>query len=118
VDVRRCLCSSSAVAAAALARRRRCPLPAAAGPRPLPPRARPAPPAPAPAAQERNSRGCGKDHRLLERSVFSDRMVFVRAVVDAQWMTPMELAIYDSWFAPLVEQLGCLVGQHHGAAAA
>lgn len=42
--------------------------------------------------------------------MFSDRMVFVRAVVDAQWMTPMELAIYDSWFTPLVEQLGCLVG--------
>ncbi len=41
--------------------------------------------------------------------MFSDRMVFVRAVVDAQWMSPLELAIYDSWFAPIVEQLGCLV---------
>ena len=39
--------------------------------------------------------------RLLERSVFSDRMVFVRAVHEARWMDDMELAVYDSWCAPV-----------------
>ena len=33
--------------------------------------------------------------------MFSDRMVFVRAVHEARWMDDMELAVYDSWCAPL-----------------
>jgi deoxyadenosine/deoxycytidine kinase len=38
-------------------------------------------------------------NRLLERSIFSDRMVFVRAVHAAKYMNDTELAIYDSWWA-------------------
>jgi len=45
----------------------------------------------------------------MERSVFSDRMVFVRAVHEAKWMNGMELSIYDSWFDPVVSVLPGLV---------
>ena len=45
----------------------------------------------------RRSEGCTAPLRLLERSVFSDRMVFVRAVHEAKWLSEMELSIYDSW---------------------
>lgn len=38
----------------------------------------------------------------MERSVFSDRMVFVRAVHEAKFMSDMEISIYDSWFDPIV----------------
>ena len=38
--------------------------------------------------------------------MFSDRMVFVRAVHEARWMDDMELAVYDSWCAlKLLQQL-------------
>ncbi|KAF2589478.1 hypothetical protein F2Q70_00040783 [Brassica cretica] len=36
----------------------------------------------------------------MERSVFSDRMVFVRAVHEAKWMNEMEISIYDCWASP------------------
>ena len=48
-------------------------------------------------AQAQDSEKCAAPLRLLERSVFSDRMVFVRAVHEAKWLSPMELSIYDSW---------------------
>ncbi|XP_020102776.1 uncharacterized protein LOC109720227 [Ananas comosus] len=57
--------------------------------------------------QERESAGGVKPLRLMERSVFSDRMVFVRAVYEANWMNEMEISIYDSWFDPVVS---CLPG--------
>ncbi|XP_057468996.1 uncharacterized protein LOC130758176 [Actinidia eriantha] len=57
--------------------------------------------------QERESSGGLKPLRLMERSVFSDRMVFVRAVHEANWMNEMEISIYDSWFDPVVS---CLPG--------
>ncbi|XP_028796991.1 uncharacterized protein LOC114752402 [Neltuma alba] len=57
--------------------------------------------------QERESSGGMKPLRLMERSVFSDRMVFVRAVHEAKWMNEMEISIYDSWFDPVVS---CLPG--------
>jgi deoxyadenosine/deoxycytidine kinase len=44
-----------------------------------------------------------KPVRLMERSVFSDRMVFVRAVRESGWMGDVELAVYDSWFGPILE---------------
>ena len=47
--------------------------------------------------------------RLLERSVFSDRMVFVRAVHEAKWMSELELAVYESWFAPVVSAMPGLI---------
>ncbi|KAK4803924.1 hypothetical protein SAY86_003741 [Trapa natans] len=57
--------------------------------------------------QERESSGGLKPLRLMERSVFTDRMVFVRAVHEAKWMNEMEISIYDSWFDPVVS---CLPG--------
>ncbi|KAL4297553.1 hypothetical protein GQ457_12G013040 [Hibiscus cannabinus] len=57
--------------------------------------------------QERESCGGLKPLRLIERSIFSDRMVFVRAVHEANWMNEMEISIYDSWFDPVVS---CLPG--------
>ncbi|KAG9444161.1 hypothetical protein H6P81_015501 [Aristolochia fimbriata] len=59
--------------------------------------------------QERESAGGVKPLRLMERSVFSDRMVFVRAVHEAKWMNEMEISIYDSWFDPVVSVLPGLV---------
>ena len=35
--------------------------------------------------------------RLLERSVWSDRMVFVKAVSESGWMSPLEQSVYNSW---------------------
>jgi deoxyadenosine/deoxycytidine kinase len=35
--------------------------------------------------------------RVLERSIFSDRMVFVRAMHEAGHMGDLELSVYDSW---------------------
>ncbi len=40
---------------------------------------------------------------MLERSVFSDRHVFVRAVHENAWLSEAELQIYDSWFHPFIE---------------
>lgn len=59
--------------------------------------------------QERDSAAGIKPLRLMERSVFSDRMVFVRAVHEANWMNEMEISIYDSWFDPVVSCLPGLV---------
>ncbi|KAG7589831.1 P-loop containing nucleoside triphosphate hydrolase [Arabidopsis suecica] len=59
--------------------------------------------------QEKESASGVKPLRLMERSVFSDRMVFVRAVHEAKWMNEMEISIYDSWFDPVVSSLPGLV---------
>ncbi|KAK9134853.1 hypothetical protein Syun_014183 [Stephania yunnanensis] len=59
--------------------------------------------------QERESAAGIKPLRLMERSVFSDRMVFVRAVHEANWMNEMEISIYDSWFDPVVSSLPGLI---------
>ncbi|KAG2313143.1 hypothetical protein Bca4012_027719 [Brassica carinata] len=59
--------------------------------------------------QEKESASGVKPLRLMERSVFSDRMVFVRAVHEAKWMNEMEISIYDSWFDPVVSALPGLV---------
>ncbi|KAF8098107.1 hypothetical protein N665_0273s0008 [Sinapis alba] len=59
--------------------------------------------------QEKESASGIKPLRLMERSVFSDRMVFVRAVHEAKWMNEMEISIYDSWFDPVVSALPGLV---------
>ncbi|KAG8389678.1 hypothetical protein BUALT_Bualt01G0003800 [Buddleja alternifolia] len=59
--------------------------------------------------QERESSGGIKPLRLMERSVFTDRMVFVRAVHEAKWMSEMEISIYDSWFDPVVSSLPGLI---------
>ncbi|EYU28229.1 hypothetical protein ABFS82_14G319600 [Erythranthe guttata] len=59
--------------------------------------------------QERESSAGIKPLRLMERSVFSDRMVFVRAVHEAKWMNEMEISIYDSWFDPVISSLPGLI---------
>ena len=59
--------------------------------------------------QEARSRSGGAPLRLMERSVFSDRMVFVRAVSEARWMSDIELDIYDAWYGPVVAALPALV---------
>lgn len=59
--------------------------------------------------QEKESSGGIKPLRLMERSVFSDRMVFVRSVHEAKWMSEMEISIYDSWFDPVVSSLPGLI---------
>uniref|UniRef100_A0A0E0LJ30 Deoxynucleoside kinase domain-containing protein n=1 Tax=Oryza punctata TaxID=4537 RepID=A0A0E0LJ30_ORYPU len=59
--------------------------------------------------QEKESSSGIKPLRLMERSIFSDRMVFVRAVHEANWMNGMELSIYDSWFDPVLSSLPGLV---------
>lgn len=59
--------------------------------------------------QEKESAGGIKPLRLMERSIFSDRMVFVRAVHEANWMNGMELSIYDSWFDPVLSSLPGLI---------
>lgn len=38
-------------------------------------------------------------YRLLERSIFCDRMVFVESLKDSNILSEMELSIYDSWCA-------------------
>ncbi|KAG2450901.1 hypothetical protein HYH02_004733 [Chlamydomonas schloesseri] len=59
--------------------------------------------------QERTTYGSTTKARLLERSVFSDRMVFVRAVHASKDLADHELAIYDAWFGPILSSLPTLV---------
>lgn len=59
--------------------------------------------------QERHSAHIRQPVRLMERSVFSDRMVFVRAVRESGWMGDVELAVYDSWFDPILDTTPSLV---------
>eukprot|EP00898_Chlorokybus_atmophyticus_P000451 jgi/Chlat1/1406/Chrsp12S01977 len=61
------------------------------------------------AMQNQNTQAGPKPLRLMERSIFSDRMVFVRAVHEAKWMSDMEISIYDSWFDPMISALPGLV---------
>ncbi|KAH7425400.1 hypothetical protein KP509_11G052300 [Ceratopteris richardii] len=58
--------------------------------------------------EQETSRGI-KPLRLMERSIFSDRLVFVRAVHEAKWMSELELRIYESWFDPFISALPGLV---------
>lgn len=58
--------------------------------------------------EQETSKGM-KPLRLMERSIFSDRLVFVRAVHEAKWMSELELRIYESWFDPFISALPGLV---------
>lgn len=53
--------------------------------------------------QEKNSRATNKEFRLLERSVFSDRMVFVRTIYESKWIDDKQLAVYDRGFSLFVD---------------
>eukprot|EP00210_Caulerpa_lentillifera_P005588 g5345.t1 len=59
--------------------------------------------------QNRSTFDGEKPLRIMERSVFSDRLVFVRAVHEAQWMDDMQLQLYDSWFNPLIKEVPGLI---------
>lgn len=65
--------------------------------------------------QERETQLGDRPFRLLERSVFSDRMVFVRAVHEAKWMSDLELNIYDSWYAHKLVLHSCQSSIGYGA---
>lgn len=56
------------------------------------------PSAPCPAPQEKRTRRGSAPLRVLERSIFSDRMVFVRAMHEAGRMESWELQLYDTWW--------------------
>jgi deoxyadenosine/deoxycytidine kinase len=59
--------------------------------------------------QELDSATTSYPVRLMERSIFSDRLVFVRAVQDNGWMGDMEVAVYDSMFDPILSSRPSLV---------
>jgi len=54
--------------------------------------------------KDRAARASAKPLHVLERSIFSDRMVFVRAMHDAGFMGDLELSVYDSWFSMEIGQ--------------
>jgi deoxyadenosine/deoxycytidine kinase len=54
--------------------------------------------------KDRNARSSNKPLQILERSIFSDRMVFVRAMHEAGFLGDLELSIYDSWFSMQIGQ--------------
>ena len=54
--------------------------------------------------KDRLARSSSKPIRVLERSIFSDRMVFVRAMHEAGYLGDLELSVYDSWFSMEIEQ--------------
>jgi deoxycitidine kinase len=48
-----------------------------------------------PFPQDRKTRGTDKALRVLERSIFSDRQVFVRAMHSAGTMEDFEVSVYN-----------------------
>ena len=42
--------------------------------------------------------------RVCERSIFSDRKVFVDSLMDAKWLTNMEFHLYNCWFDALGDE--------------
>ena len=47
--------------------------------------------------------------RILERSVFTDRKVFVSSLRDNKYLDDMEVKLYEAWFDPVVATLPNLV---------
>ena len=41
--------------------------------------------------------------RIMERSVFSDRMIFVESVHEKGWMSDLELSLFNGWYDPVVK---------------
>ena len=39
----------------------------------------------------------------MERSVFSDKMVFVESVHEKGWMSDLEFSLFNSWYEPMVQ---------------
>jgi len=59
--------------------------------------------------QEQESREDATPLRIMERSVFSDRQVFVNSIHESNWMNDMEMTVYDQWFDHVVESNAQLV---------
>jgi deoxyadenosine/deoxycytidine kinase len=57
--------------------------------------------------KDRLSRSSSKPLKVLERSIFSDRMVFVRAMHEAGFIQDLELSVYDSWYVTAVCIMFC-----------
>ena len=53
--------------------------------------------------QEIQSRSTSPSLRIMERSVFSDKLIFVESVYENGWMTDMELSLFNSWYDPVVK---------------
>ena len=59
--------------------------------------------------QQKKREHSDKELKLFERSVFSDRMVFVQSIHEARYMNDMEMSIYNSWFDPMIASMPTLV---------
>lgn len=53
--------------------------------------------------QERESVESEKRIRIMERSVFSDRNVFVASAQEAGWLSELELDLYHAWSCPTIK---------------
>ena len=52
--------------------------------------------------QERNSSTSEKLLRVMERSVYSDRNVFVESVREQGWLSELEMDLYNAWLSPMI----------------
>lgn len=61
--------------------------------------------------QERESESSESTNllKIMERSVFSDRNVFVSSVQEQGWFSELELDLYHAWSCPMIRALPCLV---------
>lgn len=59
--------------------------------------------------QERQSAGTSKLLRITERSVFSDRNVFVESVHEQGWLSELEADLYNAWLYPMINALPSLI---------
>mmetsp|Transcript_7605 Transcript_7605/g.27838 ORF Transcript_7605/g.27838 Transcript_7605/m.27838 type:complete len:234 (-) Transcript_7605:3228-3929(-) len=59
--------------------------------------------------QERGSSNFSTPLRILERSVFSDRNVFVESVREHGWLSELEGDLYNAWLSPMIKALPTLV---------
>lgn len=53
--------------------------------------------------QERGSSNFSTPLRILERSVFSDRNVFVESVREHGWLSELEGDLYNAWLSPMIK---------------
>lgn len=53
--------------------------------------------------QEIESRDAKIPLRIMERSIFSDRMIFVESVHEKAWMSDLELSLFNGWYDPVVK---------------
>ena len=62
--------------------------------------------------QQQGTLNSTKKLRIMERSVFSDRNVFVESAQENGWLSELEFDLFNSWFCPMVNVsvfLTCLI---------